>query len=162
MEKISGPRKGGRYLTNQKALRRWSEERLEIKFLDDGSVEAKFLYDGTTCSNFGHPLAYQYIVKLATSDYDFRIEEMHCATVDGDVGHQKMCECIKDPQGLQQLIQEEKPLLGRPLNDVLDWNRPFAPAGCYCQRDSRMHKWGSVLETIHFALMQRAPYKLNS
>jgi hypothetical protein len=27
-----------------------------------------------------------------------------------------------------------------------------SPAGCYCEPDSRQHKWGLVLETIHYAL----------
>jgi hypothetical protein len=49
-------------------------------------------------------------------------------------------------------IDREKPLNGRPLNDVLTWLRSPSAAGCYCEADSRQHKWGLVLETIHFAL----------
>ena len=30
--------------------------------------------------------------------------------------------------------------------------RPAIAAGCYCEADSRQHKWGLVLETIHYAL----------
>ena len=35
------------------ALRKWSQERLQLNFLADGSVEARFRYEGTTCSNMG-------------------------------------------------------------------------------------------------------------
>ena len=49
-------------------------------------------------------------------------------------------------------IEQEKPLGGQPLNNVLTWARPASGAGCYCEPDSRQHKWGLVLETIHFAL----------
>jgi hypothetical protein len=49
-------------------------------------------------------------------------------------------------------IAEEKPLIGRPLGDVLHWKREFSPTGCYCDRASRDHKWGLVLEVIHYAL----------
>jgi hypothetical protein len=28
-------------------------------------------------------------------------------------------------------------------------------AGCYCEPNSRKHKWGLVLETIHYALVQK-------
>ena len=35
-----------------------------------------------------------------------------------------------------------------------DWNVPASGAGCYCEPDSRAHKWGLVLETIHFKLAQ--------
>jgi hypothetical protein len=32
---------------------------------------------------------------------------------------------------------------------------PASPAGCYCDAASRQHKWGLVLETIHYALHHR-------
>jgi hypothetical protein len=34
------------------------------------------------------------------------------------------------------------------------WKRQFSPAGCYCDSFSREHKWGLVLEVIHYALAQ--------
>ena len=49
-------------------------------------------------------------------------------------------------------IDREQPLNGKPLNDVLGWTRAASGAGCYCEPESRQHKWGLVLETIHFAL----------
>jgi hypothetical protein len=49
-------------------------------------------------------------------------------------------------------IEREKPLLGQPLASVLAWRRQASPAGCYCDAASREHKWGLVLETIHYAL----------
>ena len=52
-------------------------------------------------------------------------------------------------------IATEKPLLGRPLNDVLAWARMPNPSGCYCDLERRLHKWGLVFEVIHFALVQR-------
>ena len=52
-------------------------------------------------------------------------------------------------------ITEERPLLGRPLNDVLRWQRSYDPSGCYCDGSRREHKWGLVLEVIHFALARR-------
>ena len=52
-------------------------------------------------------------------------------------------------------IDSEKPLLGRPLNAVLEWRREPNGAGCYCEPQSRNHKWGLVLETIHYALVQK-------
>jgi len=38
---------------------------------------------------------------------------------------------------------------------VIAWSRPLNGAGCYCEPNSRKHKWGLVLETIHYALLQR-------
>jgi pyruvoyl-dependent arginine decarboxylase (PvlArgDC) len=52
-------------------------------------------------------------------------------------------------------IEQEKPLLGQPLNDVISWQRTASSAGCYCEPGSRKHKWGLVLETVHFALVER-------
>src|SRR5262249_44530557 len=53
-----------RYSINAKALRKWSQERLELRFHEDKSVEARFRYEGTTCSNLGRPLAYNYAITL--------------------------------------------------------------------------------------------------
>ena len=66
-----------------------------------------------------------------------------------------MCEYINNGEKLTAAIARECPLAGRALNDVLMWKRSFSPAACYCDAESRMHKWGLVLEVIHFALAKR-------
>jgi hypothetical protein len=63
-----------------------------------------------------------------------------------------MCQYLQDPAGLIAAIDLEKPLSGERLNAVLAWQRKPSAAGCHCERASRDHKWGLVLETIHFAL----------
>jgi hypothetical protein len=141
-----------RYSINLRALRKWSEERLELRILEDKSVEARFRYEGTTCSNLGRPLAYEYFVKLDGPKRGYRIVETICAPAPGDLGHRAMCEYINDGERLAAVIATEKPLVGKPLDDVLAWKRAFSPAGCYCDVDSRMHKWGLVFEVIHYAL----------
>ncbi len=66
-----------------------------------------------------------------------------------------MCRYMSNREHLMVAIDRERPLHGQPLNDVLTWARPVCGAGCYCEPDSREHKWGLVLETIHFALARR-------
>ncbi len=63
-----------------------------------------------------------------------------------------MCRYLTSADRLMAAIRDERPLAGRPLNEVLDWARGTSAAGCYCEPESRTHKWGLVLETIHFAL----------
>jgi hypothetical protein len=70
----------------------------------------------------------------------------------GDQGHRFMCRYLTQGDGLMAAISAEQPLIGRPLADVLSWQRPSSAAGCYCEADARQHKWGLVLETIHYAL----------
>lgn len=149
----SGLDQNARYTINVRALRKWSQERLQLISLDDQRIEARFRYEGTTCSNLGRPLAYDYVIKL--DGFDYRIAEAACWPAPGDLGHSAMCEFINDRERLSSAIASEKPLAGCSLNDVLTWKRPFSPAGCYCDTDSRMHKWGLVLEVIHYALAKR-------
>ena len=52
------------YSTNRKALKRWAEERLSINRNQDGSLDCLFRYEGTTCTNMGRPLAFNYHVRL--------------------------------------------------------------------------------------------------
>jgi len=144
-----------KYMTNTRALEKWSKERLQLDFSGDGTIEARFHYEGTTCSNMGRALEFDYRVKLALPEDHYRILEMQCAPTLGDTGHQFQCEYLNDAEAFMRSIADEKPLLGRPLNDVLNWQREYNPSGCFCDLPRREHKWGLVLEVIHFALVQR-------
>jgi hypothetical protein len=151
----SGLRHDAQYSVNLKALRKWSREQLQLKVRQDGSIEARFRYEGTTCSNLGRPLAFDYHILLGPGRDGHRIIEAACRPAPGDTGHAFQCEHLKDAASLIRSIDSEKPLRGRPLNDVLAWQRPRSPSGCYCDADGRAHKWGLVFEVIHHALVQR-------
>jgi hypothetical protein len=142
------------YTVNVKALKRWSRERLTLETRDDGTVAALFRYDGTTCTNMGRPLQFHYHVRLGRREDGYPILEQSCAPAPGDEGHVAMCKYISDRDLLMASIARERPLHGQRLDDVVRWTRPSSPAGCYCEPESRQHKWGLVLETIHYALSQ--------
>jgi hypothetical protein len=143
------------YGVNAKALRRWADDRLTLDVKDDGSVEALFRYEGTTCSNMGRAFVFHYRVTLGPPDQGYPIRAQSCNPAPGDEGHTYMCRYMNNAEHLMVAIEREKPLLGQKLNDVLAWQRPTTGAGCHCEPASRKHKWGLVLETIHYALVQR-------
>jgi len=145
-----------KYAVNTKALARWANERLKLTFAPDGTIDALFHYEGTTCSNMGRALHFHYTLKLGPAEEGYPILAQRCAPAPGDVGYTFMCRYMNNAEHLMVAIAQEKPLLGQPLNDVLTWMRDTAGAGCYCEPSSRRHKWGLVLETVHFALSQRA------
>jgi hypothetical protein len=90
---------------------------------------------------------------LSPPEDGYRIREVECRPVSGDEGHTFMCAYLNDADTLMNEIGREKPLLGEPLDRVLNWIRPAAPSGCYCTASSREHKWGLALEAIHFTLV---------
>jgi hypothetical protein len=143
------------YSIHAKALARWAADRLSLETRSDGATVARFRYDGTTCTNLGRPLAFQYDVILGPRQDGYQIREQSCAPVPGDTGHTAMCQYQSNAGPLMASIDREKPLLGQPLGSVLAWRRGSSPAGCYCDAASREHKWGLVLETIHYALHQQ-------
>ena len=67
-----------------------------------------------------------------------------------------MCRYMSNREHLMVAIEREQPLHGQPLNDVLGWSRPASGPAATASRTSREHKWGLVLETIHFALARRS------
>ncbi len=144
------------YSINPRALAKWARERVRLEPVPDGSLVARFRYDGTTCSNMGRPLAFEYRVILGPADAGFPIRAAACRPCEDDEGYRFMCEYLRDPEGLMAAIATERPLVGEPLDAVLDWERRSAPSGCYCDPDSRRHKWGLALEAIHYALAQNA------
>lgn len=143
-----------RYSVNRRALQRWAAERLTMTTRDDGSIDAVFRYDGTTCTNMGRPLAFDYRVTLGPRVEGYPIREQCCAPAHGDTGHTHMCRYVENPQALMDAIDHEAPLHGQPLNAVLAWPREPDAAGCFCTSASRDHKWGLVFETLHYALAQ--------
>ena len=150
------------YTVNPRALRKWAQERVSLVPHEDGTLTATFRFDGTTCSNLGRPLAFDYAVTLGRAEEGSRILEASCRPAPGDEGHRLMCEYLRGAAPLMQAIAAEKPLLGRPLDDVLEWPREAAAAGCHCDAPSRAHKWGLALEAIHFALAQSRPHSLSA
>ena len=143
------------YSVNRRALKRWAEERLTLHVNQDGTLDALFRYEGTTCTNMGRPLTFHYNVKLGPRAEGYPIREQRCAPATGDTGHKAMCQYVENPAGMMGAIEGEKPLGGERLNAVLQWRREPSAAGCYCVASSRDHKWGLVLETIHYALVQK-------
>ena len=146
--------RAARYSVSADVLGRWAKQRLRLRVLADRSVEATFRYDGTTCSNMGRPLAFEYVIRLAPPEDGYRITDLHCAPAPGDDGYTYMCAYLEDPDDIMRAIASEQPLLGHPLDAVLQWARGRGVAGCYCAAPSREHKWGLALETLHYALSQ--------
>jgi hypothetical protein len=139
-----------------RALQKWSDERVRVEPRGDGSIVATFRFDGTTCSNMGRPLAFDYSVALSSPAEGYKILQADCRPAAGDEGYKQMCAYLADAADLMHTIAAEKPLVGQPLNDVLAWSRTPAPSGCHCTADSRAHKWGLALEAIHYTLAQTA------
>jgi hypothetical protein len=100
----------------------------------------------------GRALKFDYRVTLGPPQDGYPIREQRCAPAQGDTGYSYMCRYLSHREQLLVAIDHEQPLNGKPLNDVLGWTRSASGAGCYCEPESREHKWGLVLETIHFAL----------
>lgn len=150
------PASAGKYTVSERALRKWAQERVRIQRRDDGTIFAQFRFDGTTCSNMGRPLTFDYAVGLSAPADGLTILSADCRPAEGDDGHTAMCSYLKDGPALLAEIAAERPLLGRPLGEVLQWTRATASAGCYCSPASRTHKWGLALEAIHFTLTHAA------
>jgi hypothetical protein len=153
--RISPLNRKGKYFVNRKALSRWAAERLTLVPSNDGGIEARFHYEGTTCSNVGRRLSFDYCAWLGPREEGFPIRDVCCAPAPDDEGHLLMCRFFDDDRELKAILGREKPLLGRPIDDVLSWADASTGACCYCEPADRLHKWRLVLETIHYALVQR-------
>jgi hypothetical protein len=79
-------RANAKYQVNAKALRRWAAERLTIEERANGAIEARFRYDGTTCNNLGHPLAFEYLVELGPLEERYPSRAERCVPAGGVAG----------------------------------------------------------------------------
>ncbi len=140
------------YSLGLKVLKKWSEERLTLSPLEGNTIKASFIYDGTTCSNFGFPLQFEYSITLHENGDNFTILEQGCKPTTNDIGYQKMCQYIKQGDNLLETVQKEKSMVGQALDSVFDENISFSPSGCYCEKSGRDYKWHQVFQVVHFAL----------
>lgn len=138
------------YVFNPRALARWRNERLTLTPRTDGGLDAVFRYDGSTCGNVAFTLL--YTVSLGAATEGRPVTAMGCAPAPGSDGQTRMCSYLSTDGEVMMTADSEKPLLGRPLAEVLAWRPHAVPAGCLCTAAHRDHKWLAVLETLHFAL----------
>ena len=142
-----------KYGVNAKALQRWAEERLSLTCQRRRHDRRAFRYEGTTCTNMGRPLQFRYDVKLGPRERGYPIREQHCGPAAGDDGHTYMCRYMSNagaPDGRDR--RRRSRCSASRSTTCSTWQRPDCAAGCYCEPTSRKHKWGLVLETIHYAL----------
>lgn len=144
--------RGAAYTVPTRALQKWSQERVRLERCADGSIEAVFRFDGSTCSNMGRPLAFEYALTLGAPADGYAIRRAGCRPAPDDDGHTFMCACLNDPAGLLRALEFDLPPLGRPLGEVLFSTRPAASSGCLCSPTDRAHKWRLALEAVHYAL----------
>ncbi len=141
------------YAFPERTLDRWREKRLSFNAFASGKIEATFRIDGSTCTNMGTPLAFEYRVSLRReADAGYRILAVSCAPVENEKGYQAMCAYLDNPERFMAGIKEYRPLVGQLLSEAVTWEVSTSPAGCLCTRPSQDHKWRIVLQTIHYAL----------
>ncbi|BET66616.1 hypothetical protein ASA1KI_15340 [Opitutales bacterium ASA1] len=138
-----------------RALERWAKNHLELHEERAGILRARFHFEGSTCGNI--PFSLHYDVVLDRTDGVPRLSALSVAPTPGDEGHLQMCLSREDEDALYSKLHDERPLLGRPLDDVLAWKPATEPAGCLCSTAFRNHKWRAVLETLHYALARATP-----
>ncbi|MCA9236388.1 MAG: hypothetical protein KDA44_13020 [Planctomycetales bacterium] len=136
-----------------KTLALWRTKRLRFTHNHAGNVTALFRFDGSTCTNMGLPLAFDYTVELRREDDGVhRIVRVDCQPAADRSGYQSMCAYLDNPDRFMAQLGEYRPLVGRTLDEALLWDAPTSPAGCLCSRASQDHKWRAVLHTLHYAL----------
>ena len=138
------------YTMNQRALERWRDGRLTLQSKANEDTEASFRFEGSTCGNV--PMTMVYHVTLGPPSDGYLIKAMGCHPLAGTDGHERMCSYINTDGRILEIADNEKPLLGQPLDAVLTWRPKTLPAGCLCTPSSRDHKWLAVLQTLHFTL----------
>lgn len=144
------------YTINRKALSRWADERLSWKTHKDGRLEFVFRFEGSTCSNMGRALAFDYRLTLSSREKGYRVLAQESHPAEQDEGHAFMCGVLNTSGALLSTIRQEQSMVGKPLKEVFRWQRPASAPACLCEAASRDHKWGLVLETVHYALANQA------
>ncbi|HEX3730176.1 MAG TPA: hypothetical protein VHV47_10250 [Opitutaceae bacterium] len=141
---------GPAYRIAERALRKWAAERVALAKEPDGSVRARFRFDGTTCAHL--ELAFDYDFVLGPASEGWRLHKAACGPVPGDEGHRQTCAYQADAEALQRALAAEAPSTGLTLDQAMALAAPGIPSGCHCTAEGRAHKWSMALQAVHFAL----------
>ncbi|MEC7777466.1 MAG: hypothetical protein VYC32_15360 [Planctomycetota bacterium] len=152
----TSPEEKSSYAFSPRALEGWKKKRLELR--EDGeALQAVFRFDGSTCTNLGLPLRFEYRVGLSRGQGgDYRLDSFACEPHPEDTGHKGMCSYLADAETIMDKIRQPPQLPGSSLGKVLEWSPPSSPAGCLCSESSRDHKWRIVLQTLHYSLLKES------
>jgi hypothetical protein len=156
----TGDGRGADYTFPERALSKWSRERLSIAKQPGGRLDARFRFDGTTCSSLGMPLAFNFDVELAVDECvdkaagGYRVVTCRCEPAEGDTGHRAMCASRSQPRSFLTSLRAVGELLrGRLLEEAIRWSPAGSPGGCMCLRSDQNHKWSMVFQTLHYKLV---------
>jgi len=139
------------YAFPTKALRRWSDQFLEIDPQEDGAIDATFHFEGNIC-NGTRVLRFDYQILLQPSADGFIIASAACRRAAADDNGSAMCEYGIRGDQLFKDIENEAPLVGCTLEEALAWDAPIESSACLCRQQQRNHKWRVVFHSLHFAL----------
>ena len=149
--------RNAKYVVNAKALARWSNERLAVDARGQWHHRRALPLRRHHLQQHGPPPARSTIASSwARETKAIRFATKSCAPAPGDDGHQSMCRFLNDPPEPQSGPRPRKAASWAATERRSNLGRSSrGAAGCYCESIDRLHKWGLVLETIHFALVQR-------
>lgn len=140
------------YSYSPRVLKRWIKNYLSLEEQIDGSLKGKFTYKGSTCSNGGVKLDFEYHTDLVLKDGRYHIQETSCFPVKDNFGYKSTCPYPKQGDEILKVIGDDRPFVGEALDETLKWDPEVNPSGCMCTKTRRDHKWKMVFQTLHFAI----------
>ena len=148
----SAERRTRRYSVSLKALQRWSQERLTLDQRDDGTRRRGVPLRRHDVHQHGPAAAVSLSCEAGAargrlSDSRAVVRARRRATR----ATRSMCRYISDREQLMASIAASGRCSASRSTTWCGGRGPPSPAGCYCEAESRQHKWGLVLETIHYA-----------
>ncbi len=138
---------------SDRVLQRWARTNLTLLEPDpNGDREATFRYHGSTCGNIEFDLVYR--VTIGPADTGWTIRSQRCEPAPHGDGHTRMCCWRESDAMVRDWMDLEAPLKDKPLSAGLTWDPEKSASGCLCHVNGRMHKWTTVLQTLHYKLTQ--------
>lgn len=142
------------YPVAERAIRKWSAERLERIDDENGQLHLLFRYRGSTCTNGGSPFEAHLHVRVGSwcAPQDAVVESAWIEIPDNQRGPAgAMCAAVRDG-GFFDRLAEPAEFSGSRLEEVILEDVPVNYAGCFCAPPMVNEKWKLALSTVHYAL----------
>ena len=135
------------YNINDRALKIWAEKNLELLDTQGHLLKFRYHYSGSTCMDGGTPIASDVLVDLEDNKGELILRNFSVEQRDSDEGFE--CSCVGGTFHIPDEIESLR-IIGKPLNEILEHEGPFNPAGCFCETPNILHKIIVILSAIRY------------
>ena len=132
---------------SKRALAKWAERDLTVE-RNNGTLECRFVYEGSTCNDGGDAFESVIHTQLEKNGDGWRIMGAEIEIDPELPAWESMCTFRGRPVSERVVTLDGCPAVGMDLDEFINGDWPVNNAGCYCRNTHVNHKMLLAMQTL--------------